>query len=189
MYARGPKRLPDPAQSNLAGKARAGYICGMRAFALAVGLILVCGVARSEPDVLLRAVGFALTGSDDADPKVIGNRANCVFAIKNDMYHLNNVYSDRIRFKGWQRQNGLEKSITVELHGDDVVFEETTKPVWGAGLDPDSIRRLQAMRPDFIQSHRYTYKQLRLDTGDMDRVKGAWQYIYSHGCTGKKSPF
>ena len=152
MYARGPKRLPDRAQSNLAGKARAGYICGMRAFALAVGLILVCGVAHSEPDVLLRAVGFALTGSDDADPKVIGNRANCVFAIKNDMYHLNNVYYDRIRYKGWQRQSsyGLEKSITVELHGDDVVFEEeTTKPVWG--LDPDSIQRLQVVRPDFFQ--------------------------------------
>jgi hypothetical protein len=24
-------------------------------------------------------VGFALTGSDDADPKVIGDRAKCVF--------------------------------------------------------------------------------------------------------------
>jgi phenylpropionate dioxygenase-like ring-hydroxylating dioxygenase large terminal subunit len=163
----------------------------VRAFALVVGLLLFCGAAHSEADVLLRAVGFALTGSDDADPKVIGNRANCVFAIKNNVYHLNNVHYDRIRFKAWQRQSsyGLEKSITVELHGDDVVFEETIKPVWGEGLDPDSIQRLQAVRPDFFQSHHYTYRQLRLDTGDMDRVKGAWQYIYSHGCTGKKSPF
>jgi len=144
----------------------------------------------AETDVLLRAVGFALTGRDDAEPKVIGNRADCVFAIKNDVYHLNNVYYDRIRYKEWQRQSsyGLEKSITVELHGDDVVFEEeTTKPVWG--LDPDSIQRLQVVRPDFFQSHHYTYRQLRLDTDDMDRVKRAWQYIYSHGCTGKRSPF
>jgi phenylpropionate dioxygenase-like ring-hydroxylating dioxygenase large terminal subunit len=160
----------------------------VRALALVVGLLLVCGVARSETDVLLRTVGFALTGSDDVEPKVIGNRANCVFAIKNDVYHLNNVHYDRIRFKGWQRQS-LEKSITVELHGDDVVFEKTTKPVGGQSLNPDSIQRLQAVRPDLFQSHRYTYKQLRLDTGDMDRVKGAWQYIYSHGCTGKQSPF
>jgi hypothetical protein len=64
-----------------------------------------------------------------------------------------------------------------------------TKPVWGQGLDSDSIRRLQAVRPNFVQSHHYTYKQLRLDTGDMDRVKRAWEYIYSHGCIGKKSPF
>ena len=138
---------------------------------LVIGLLLVCGAAHSETDVLLRTVGFALTGNDDA--------AN--------VYYLNNVYYDRIRFKGWQRQ-GLEKSITVELHGDDVVFEETTRPVGGQGLDPDTLQRLQAARPDFFQSHHYTYKQLRLDTGDMDRVKGAWQYIYSHGCTGKQSP-
>ena len=162
------------------------------------GLVVLCALtsalissaAHSETDMFMRAVGFALTGSDDADPRVIANRANCVFAIKNDVYHLNNVYYDRTRFKGWQRQSsyGLEKSITVELHGDDVVFEEeTTKPVWG--LDPASIQRLQVVRPDFFQSHHYTYRQLRFDTGDMDRVKRAWQYIYSHGCTGKRSPF
>jgi len=26
-------------------------------------------------------------------------------------------------------------------------------------------------------------------TGEVDRVKRAWEYIYSHGCVGKKSPF
>jgi hypothetical protein len=31
--------------------------------------------AHAETDVFMRTVGFALTGSDDADPKVIGNRA------------------------------------------------------------------------------------------------------------------
>jgi hypothetical protein len=161
-----------------------------RALTLGVGL-LISGAAHSETDVFMRAVGFALTGRDDVDPKVIGNRANCVFAIKNNVYHLNNVHYDRIRFKAWQGQSsyGSEKSITVEVHGDDVVFEETTKPVWGQALDPDSIRRLQAVRPNFVQSHHYTYKQLRLDTGDMDRVKRAWEYIYNHGCIGKKSPF
>jgi len=35
--------------------------------------------------------GFALTGSDDADIKVIGERADCVFASKNELFRLNNV--------------------------------------------------------------------------------------------------
>jgi hypothetical protein len=39
----------------------------VRAFALVVGLLLVSGVAHSETDVCMRAVGFALTGSDDAE--------------------------------------------------------------------------------------------------------------------------
>jgi hypothetical protein len=36
---------------------------------------------RAETDLFMRTVGFALTGRDDADPKVIGDRAKCVFAI------------------------------------------------------------------------------------------------------------
>jgi hypothetical protein len=77
-------------------------------------LILAGGVtARAEPDVFMRTVGFALTGRDDADPKVIGDRAKCVFAVNNDIFRLNNVYTDRIAIQGWQRQQGLEQlSIT-----------------------------------------------------------------------------
>jgi hypothetical protein len=36
----------------------------------------------------MRIVGFALTGSDDADPNVIGDRAKCVFAINHDIFRL-----------------------------------------------------------------------------------------------------
>ena len=91
--------------------------------------ILASGVtAHAETDVFMRTVGFALTGRDDADPKVIGDRAKCVFAINNDVFRLNNVHTDRITIQGWQRQQGLEQWVTVELYGDDVVFEETTEP-------------------------------------------------------------
>jgi hypothetical protein len=96
------------------------------------GVNLASGVpAHAEPDVFMRVVGFALTGSDHADPKMIGDRAKCVFAIKNDILHLNNVHTDRIAIHRWQRQQGLEQWVTVELHGDDVVFEETTEPTEG----------------------------------------------------------
>lgn len=49
--------------------------------------------AHSEIDVFLRAVGFALTGSDDVDPKVVGGRANCVFAITNARSSTQRAYT------------------------------------------------------------------------------------------------
>jgi hypothetical protein len=159
--------------------------------ACSLALMLACGIARGETDVFMRAVGFALTGSDDADPKVVGDRANCVFAIKNDVYHLNNVQTDRITIQGWQSQRpwGLEQWIAVGLHGDDVVFEETTEPP--KDDDSQTMQQLRAAIPEMFKSHHNTYKEheLHLTTSDLDRVKRAWAYIYSHGCVGKKSPF
>jgi len=119
--------------------------------------ILASGVtAHAETDVFMRTVGFALTGSDDADPKVIGDRAKCVFAINNDIFRLNNVHTDRITIQGWQRQQGLEQWVTVELYGDDVVFEETTEPLKDDADSPGACgnwcsRRhwLKPMLPDF----------------------------------------
>ena len=103
--------------------------------------ILASGVTtHAETDVFMRTVGFALTGSDDAAPKVIGNRAKCVFAINNDIFHLNNVHIDRLAIQGWQRQQGLEQWVTVDLHGDDIVFEDTTEPLKDDGSE--TIRQL-----------------------------------------------
>jgi hypothetical protein len=146
-----------------------------------------CVIAHAETDMFIRAVGFALTGSDDADPKVIGDRAKCVFAIKNDIFHLNNVHTDRITIQGWQRQEGLEQWVTVELRGDDIVFEDTTEPLRDDGSE--TIRQLRAAMPDAFTSHHNTYKEheLHLTTNNQERLKTAWQYIYSHGCTGKQT--
>jgi hypothetical protein len=155
--------------------------------AFVLASILASGVtAHGETDVFMRTVGFALTGSDDADPKVIGDRAKCVFAIKNDIFRLNNVYTDRITIQGWQQQQGLEQWVTVDLHGDDIVFEDTTEPLKDDGSE--TIRQLRAAMPDLFTSHHNTYTEheLHLTTNNQDRVKTAWQYIYSHGCTGKK---
>jgi len=136
----------------------------VRAFALVVGLLLVSGVAHS---------------------------ANCVFAIGNDVYHLNNVHTDRITIQGWQQKtlyapNGIAKWVTVELHGDDVVFEKMTERREPLHLVP------VAPPPDTgpaVASESSKEHELRLSTDDQDRVNRAWQYIYSHGCIGKKSPF
>jgi len=157
-------------------------------FAFAVALMLACGAAaRGEPDAFMSAVGFALTGSDDADPKVIGNRTDCVFALNNGLFHLNNVHPDRITIQGGHRQWlwGLEQWVTVVLHGDDVVFEETIGPPKDDGSE--LMRQMREASPELFKSQYYTYTdhELHLMTNDQDRVKRSWQYVYSNGCTGK----
>ena len=97
----------------------------VRAFALVIGLLLICGAAHSETDVFMRAVGFALTGNDNYEAKAI-DRANCVFAYENDVFHLNNVHVDRIKIQGW-KMGELVTWIEVQLHGDDVVV--ITQPI------------------------------------------------------------
>jgi len=57
--------------------------------------------------------------------------------------------------QGWQRQQGLEQWVTVKLHGDDVVFEETTEPLKDDGSE--TIRQLRAAMPDAFTSHHNTY--------------------------------
>jgi hypothetical protein len=138
----------------------------------------------------MRAVGFALTGSNDADVRVIGDRAGCVFAIKNEVFRLNNVYADRIKIQGSQRQwlGVLEQRVTVELHGDEIVYEGTVEPPKGDGSE--LLRQMRVESPSMFEPHHYSYTryELFLSTNDQDGVKRAWQYIYSHGCTGKGVP-
>jgi hypothetical protein len=157
----------------------------------AVGVVFFFGrPVLAETDLLLRAVGFALTGSNDADVEVIGDRAGCVFAIKNQVFRLNNVYADRIKIQASQRQwlGVLEQRVTVELHGDEIVFEETVEPPKDDGSE--LLREMRAKSPSMFEPHHYTYTRYEffLSTNDHDGVKRAWQYIYSHGCAGKRVP-
>jgi hypothetical protein len=140
----------------------------------------------------MRAIGFALTGSDDTEAKAI-DRTNCVFGIKNNIYRLNNVQVDRLNIRGWTCNGGLcvggDHKVTVELHGDETVFEETTEPLRENGSE--FMRDLRQQAPAMFQSHHNTYKEHELTfyIEDKDRVTRAWTYIYSHGCVGKTSPF
>jgi hypothetical protein len=158
------------------------------AFAVGAVFLLGCPV-WAEADLLMRAVGLALTGTNDAQPTVI-DRASCVFAIKNELFRLNNVYSDRIKIQGWQKQwlGSLEQTVTVELHGDGIVFEETVEPPNDDGSE--LMRQMRLQSPNIFEPHHYAYTrhELYLSTKDQDGVKRAWQYVYSHGCTGKRAP-
>jgi hypothetical protein len=168
-------------------------VCALRrslTCVFAVGVVfLLGGPVWAEADSLMRAVGFALTGSDNADLKVI-DRASCVFAIKNELFRLNNVYTDRIKIQGRQRQSFgvLEQLVTVTLQGDDIVFEKTVEPPMDDGSE--LMRQMRVHSPSMFAPHHYSYTlhELYLATNDQDGVKTAWQYVYSHGCTGKRTP-
>src|SRR5664280_193632 len=89
---------------------------------VALGLILsvmLISSSRTETDTLIAAIRFALTGGDDAKVRVI-NRAQCVFGIENEVFHLNNVHVERISIQGWvQKTNSGEiRTVTVDLHGE-----------------------------------------------------------------------
>ena len=126
--------------------------------------------AHAETDVFMRTVGFALTGSDDANPKVIGDRSKCIFAIKNDIFRLNNVHADRIAIQEWQQQQGLEQWVTVELHGDDVVFEETTEPLKDDGSE--TIRQLRAAMPRCLYVPPQHVQRTRIASDDYQSGSG-----------------
>jgi hypothetical protein len=173
-----------------------------RAGMLSVAIVLIAP-AHAETDILLRAVGFALTGSDNAIVRPI-DRAHCVFAIGRDTYRLNNVQTDRVVTKAWQNVNAkgivLERWLTVELHGDETVYETTDEaetPLTEGDLhNPKFAAAIKAKDPDFFnrkpkppEHHVSKEATLRLASDDEDRIKRAWQYIYANGCVGKTSPF
>lgn len=80
---------------------------------------------------MIEAVGFALTGSDNAKVRTI-NRKDCVFAVDDGTYYLNNVQVDRLTFKQWERKNAagvvMARWLSAELHGNDTVYETIEKP-------------------------------------------------------------
>jgi hypothetical protein len=163
-------------------RSRLGYL-----FALGIMVLLSCPV-WAETDVLIRTVGFALTGKDNADIKVIGDHTDCVFAIKDKLFRLNNVYTDHINIRTFQPRRGDSTAwITLTLQGDEIVFEQTIEPPKDDGSE--TVRKMRAEYPDFFKARHYTYTEyeLHFTTDDQDKVKRAWQYIYSHGCTGKQS--
>lgn len=168
-------------------------------------LILV-GLLSAAPafsaDALSQAIGFALTGSDDAKVRAVDPK-DCIYAVGNVTYRLNNVHVDRIALKGWTEKAvvaGIERQrpfVTVELHGDATIYESVTvEPATTGeeGLPPELVREMKKrdlIKPTPKRTERTALNQatLTLWTIELDRVKRAWEYIYANGCTGKKSPF
>jgi hypothetical protein len=149
------------------------------------GAFLVTAVANAQSDILLQAVGFALTGSDNAKVRVV-NRADCIFGIGDQVFRLNNVQADRIAISISRNAYTGDTSVQVDLHGAATIYENIEK-----GLKGSPSPYVLQLFPDAYKDHHISSNEhtLTLSTSESSRVSRAWQYIYSNGCTGQKSPF
>jgi hypothetical protein len=157
--------------------------------AVVLALLSLPIAAMAEDDVvLLEAVGFALTGSDNAIAEIV-DRSNCVFGLQGsgeygerhvEIFHLNSVDVDRLTIRIFGPGNA--GPVEVSLHGETVVYEKKilVQPEYhlpkGAKFLPEADQK----------SNEY---KLTINTAEGDRVNRAWAYIYNNGCHGKKSPF
>jgi hypothetical protein len=142
---------------------------------------------RPDRDVLLKAINFALTGSDATsfefedvnDCRVIRETSK-----GNDQYHsievfhFNNIDAGRIVVNKYQLKysDHVEDWVDVQLHGEDVVREDRATRVY-ASLG-------QTVGPTKENEYKYS-----LHTSEYDRLVRALRYIYAHGCKSATSSF
>jgi hypothetical protein len=154
------------------------------------------GYAEAESDVFLQTVGFALTARDDTKVQAV-DQANCVFRINNEIFHLNNVQriatQDQVRK---DKRRGEHKTTMVALYGEPVIYEYVYEGLKEGALDATDpevaviLRGLKENSPEVFKPHNTssTKQTLVLPTDEGNRVRDAWDYIYSHGCTKRKNP-
>jgi hypothetical protein len=131
----------------------------------------LCLSEAHAADTLVQAVGFVLTGSDTADVRAV-DRAGCVFDIIDSdgtawvtgRFYLNNVDPSRVTLQG--------PFISGPYHWVD-----------------ESIRGQTVVYTDRNGTHQSSDYALRLKTTELDRVKRAWRYIYTHGCRSTASAY
>lgn len=146
-----------------------------------LALLVACGTAQAADEVLLKAVSFALTGTDDGHVTVV-DRNQCVFRVDeahvSETYHLNSVDPKRLtfeHFKSTSQYGDISYFVDVSIFGEGTVYE-----ILGHFEDTSGAPPMQGA----TASH-----QLRLPTREYERVVRAWKYIYSHGCKGRASSF
>ncbi len=136
-------------------------------------------MAGTTDDPFLAAARFALTGTDDTDLVVV-DRADCVFEIRfsvppppgygYERFYLNNVDVSRITFTTlhWRDR---PPTVQVDIRGEGTVHETVAH---GAGV------------PDIWAKE--SSRTIGLGP-EIERAKRAWQYLYAHGCHGRKGAF
>ena len=112
------------------------------------------GYAESQSDVLLKTVAFALTANDETKVEPL-DQGDCVFRINNEIYRLNNVRLDRLRFQDQVRtlRDRKHRVTLVSLSGEATVQESIYE-----GLDennnqltPEIMQQLKENFPDVFK--------------------------------------
>lgn len=147
--------------------------------------VLAGGVAEASPpsanDVLLKAINFALTGSDRTTYSFT-DRGACSVSWKRpsaqdgvdavDAFYINSIDVSRAAWQEMESKTpvfGTSRFIRVELLGETVIRSN--------GFIPASTT---------LSTNDVT---LDLNTSERDRLIRAWRYIYAHGCKSARSSY
>jgi hypothetical protein len=161
----------------------------MRAFLFYAFFLLSTWPAAARDDAaLINAASFALTGSDQGIQVV--DLKKCIFRVGDKTFFLNNVHVDRIGVqKKTERYIQQRTIVVVQLHGAGTVLEEFIK---ASTYEDDDIHRFLRQQSPYLYEDRTAKRAddtFELFTDEYERVMKAWSFIYTHGCTGKRSAF
>jgi len=156
----------------------------MKSWSILVLLLSVCPFAGAEDSALLRAISFALTGSDASNFE-FSDAAQCTVrrSVSNatghgeEVYYLNNIDPSRSLFTQYT-QKYPEYAVsqffsTVELHGEGAVY----------------VYHWITDRPVYDNTMKTADHEITVYTSEHSRLIRSWKYIYTHGCTAAHSSY
>jgi len=128
------------------------------------------------------ALAYLLTGDDLGKIRVV-DRAQCIVEVRHRIWpdtpdlvsviHLNNV--DRTRSSIEAISDVPRNRVDITLRGEGVV-DYLARPAFKLGQQEIPEKPAHSASEDIIT----------LYTDEVDSIRRAWDYIYSHGCRGSK---
>jgi clan AA aspartic protease (TIGR02281 family) len=151
---------------------------------------VVLAASPSSYEVQLKAVQFALIGDQGGEAEVqVLNMKSCDFrivryplpnlggSVTEEVFHLNNVDPSRTTIEKFvDFTSAANGDVTFTLFGEQVVAEVYNR--W-----------TQMDKTDGRSWQQYRQISRTIPTRDYQRTIRAWEYIYTHGCTGSRSSF
>lgn len=103
--------------------------------------------ASAADDAFLKAVNFALTGSDDARA-TLSTENKCDVLIGGQTFHLNNIDVTRLTIGRVEQKTafGAIVSVAIDMHGEKSVYE-TIRPPLQYSADDEFSRAVKQQDP------------------------------------------
>jgi len=156
----------------------------MKSWSLLALSLFVCPFAAAQDPALLKAISFALTGSDasnfefsDASQCTVHRSVSNATGHGEEVYYLNNIDPSRSVFTQYTQkypEYAMSQFFsTVELHGEGAVYE------YHWIMD----------RPAFNNTMKTADHEITVYTSEHSRLIRSWKYIYAHGCKAAHSSY
>jgi len=169
--------LPDKTVKSIGG-------ASMKSWSFLFMLLLGCSLATAEDSTLLKAISFALTGSDgsnfefsDASQCTVHRTVSNAHGHGEEIYYLNRIDPSRSVFTQYTQKYPeyatTQSYSAVELHGEGTVYEYH----WITD------------RPAFDDTMKTADHEITIYTSEHSRLIRSWKYIYSHGCKAAGSSY